>query len=220
MATRDGRAECLEWGVGAPDSPGLARASEGRVAQTGTPEPAQPRPDALQRAESRSKTLLGRATTIARLRSVSWDDRSLGLIEAHALAHQARERVRKCADEKDVDVVIYCTCSPLWVQPQTFGEALYELLDNAVRATRRRHPVMVDVRNSSEGDVLWQIQDAGEGMSEQALAKLGKPPQAVAESGLGVDFAWAVIEKHGGMLRFESAPGVGTTASIWLPAKR
>jgi signal transduction histidine kinase len=177
--------------------------------------PDQRHGDPLQ-VPARSKTLLGRAKSIAGLGSVSWDDRSRGLVEAHELAQRARERVRAAADDKHVDVVIYSTCSPLWVQRQAFEEALYELLDNAVRATRRRHPVLVDVRNSSDGDVLWQIQDTGEGMSEDALARLGRPPRSVAES--GVDRAWAVIEKHGGMLRFESALGVGTTASIWLPA--
>lgn len=82
--------------------------------------------------------------------------------------------------------------------------------------------MIVDVRDTSEGDVLWQIQDAGEGMPEEILAALGQARPAISDgrSGLGVAFAWAVVEKHGGLLRFESAPGVGTTASIWLPAKR
>ena len=140
-------------------------------------------------------------------------------VNPQELVGQVCGRVRDFADTKDVDIVLDCICRQAYVHPQTFSEALYELLDNAVRATRRHHPVMVDVRNTSEGDVLWQIQDTGEGIPEKILAELGQPLPAISEvgPGLGVAFAWAVVEKHGGLLRFESAPGVGTTATIWLP---
>ena len=70
----------------------------------------------------------------------------------------------------------------------------------------------IEVRRTPEGDVLWQIHDHGEGMSVHGLRALGQPT-----SGLGVMFAWAVVEHHGGLLHFESAPGGGTTATIWLP---
>jgi signal transduction histidine kinase len=81
--------------------------------------------------------------------------------------------------------------------------------------------VIVDVRDV-EGDVLWQVQDAGEGMVEGSLAKLGKLPETAGPGSarLGIARAWAVVEAHGGLLRFESAPGVGTTATIWLPRVR
>lgn len=180
---------------------------------------------AIPTTESRSKTLLGRAKTIGRLaadlRALSCDASSFVSLDADDLARQVRDRVRDRADAKDVDVVLHCTCSRVWVQPHSFSEALYELFDNAVQATRKRHPVVVDVRDTVEGDVLWQIQDAGEGMSERVLAELAQPPHTVLQGGsiLGVALAWAVVEKHGGSLRFESAPGVGTTASIWLPRR-
>jgi signal transduction histidine kinase len=88
------------------------------------------------------------------------------------------------------------------VEPTSFADALGELLDDAVRATRRGHPVVVDVHETHEGAVLWQIQDVGEGYPEQ---------------GSGVALARVVAERHGGILRVESAPGVGTTVSVWLP---
>jgi signal transduction histidine kinase len=128
------------------------------------------------------------------------------------LARPIRERVRLRADSKNVDVIFYCTCGFVWVQPHIFPEALYELLDNAIRANRDGHPVIVDVRNTREGDALWQVQDAGGGMSAQTLAALGVPCHGVAR-------AWAIIETHDGLLSFESALGVGTTATIWLPKR-
>jgi histidine kinase/DNA gyrase B/HSP90-like ATPase len=201
---------------------------------------------------TRSKTLLGRATPISWLsdpapgpqrrghadraedsgspeskrahdrRAVTWGATEFVAVEARELARQVRERLRVRAAEKNSHVFVDCTCGRVWVQPQAFSEALYELLDNAVRATRKCHPVIVDACDTAEGDVLWQVQDAGDGMSDRTLAELGQSPQATwAEgSGNGVAFARAVIERHGGLLRFETASGVGTTASIWLPGAR
>jgi signal transduction histidine kinase len=75
------------------------------------------------------------------------------------------------------------------------------------------------VRDVGEGDVVWQVQDTGGGKSERGLAELGHPPHTAEPEGpgRGVALAQAVVEAHGGVLRFESARGVGTTATIWVP---
>lgn len=156
---------------------------------------------------------------LGEVRKLPAPTRSFALLNAHELAQRVCERARELARAKEVNVILRCACNRIWVHPHAFAEALYELVKNAVQATRKRYPVIVDVRNTGEGDVLWQIRDGGKGMSERALAQLGQPPRSALKggSGLGVAYAWAVIEKHGGLLRFESAAGVGTTASIWLP---
>ncbi len=176
----------------------------------------------IQPTESRSKTLLGHAIALARALQPgldgqraypACDPRSFVASAPETVATAAIERVRDRADAKDVEVILRCACAQVWVQPHAFSEAIYELLDNAVRATRRFHPVLLEVQDTGEGDVLWQIQDSGEGIPERVLAELGQSP------GLGVALAWTVIEQHGGLMRFESVPGMGTTASVWLPGR-
>jgi signal transduction histidine kinase len=136
-------------------------------------------------------------------------------------SRQIRERTRDHAQAKDIDVLVYCACRRVRVQLCAFAAAAHELLHNAIQATRRRHPVILDVSETSAGDVLWQIRDSGHGMPKQVLSNLGKPPRsACGGSGLGVALAWEVIERHDGLLRFESAKGIGTTTSIWLPGAR
>jgi signal transduction histidine kinase len=108
---------------------------------------------------------------------------------------------------------VHCACGSIRVQSEMFSKALFNLLDNAIEATSSGHPVFIDASHTADGDLLWQIQDTGRGMDLDMLARLGEP-----HAGLGVALANAIIQQHGGMLRFESAPGVGTTASVWLPA--
>jgi len=159
----------------------------------------------------RGKTLLGRPRLEPALASLLPDDASFEQVDASELLRGVRERVRDSADAKDVDVLIYCTCGRIWAKLRALSEALYQLIANAVTATRKGFPVVVDARESSGGDVLFHIQDTGTGMPARTLAGLGLPSRR------GVALAWAAVEQHGGLLRFESAPGVGTTATVWLP---
>lgn len=143
------------------------------------------------------------------------------VVDARELVEEVARRVREHSGGRDVPVEIRCTSRGARVQPVAFSAALFELLENAVRASHDGQSVLVDVRDTGHGDVLWQIQDAGAGISEQGLASLGQLPLAGSSgsAGLGVALAWAIIERHGGLLRFESAPGVGTTAIIWVPGR-
>lgn len=166
--------------------------------------------DSFTQTQRRAKTLLGHAKAML-ARDAAGSARE---VEPSTLFEQIRARLREPAAAKGVALRLGGTCRRVRVQPTSFGEALYQLTHNAVEAARRGHAVDVDVRNTAEGDVVWQIHDRGEGMSLRELRELGLPR---LNSGLGVMLAWAVVERHGGLLHFESAPGGGTTATIWLP---
>ncbi len=128
---------------------------------------------------ARSKTLMGHpdADTVLRGTTLGGSG-TFARVEPRDLIRGIVTRVRPHAEAKDVDVVVYCTSGPVWVEPRAFSDALFEVLDNAVRATRRGYPVFVHVRDTADGDVLWQIQDEGEGMTERDLARLGHAPDA------------------------------------------
>jgi signal transduction histidine kinase len=174
--------------------------------------------------ESRSKTLLGRAHALVRFvePALGEEDRAFVVLDAREITQRVCDRVRIHAEAKGVEVLMDCECSLVVVQPRAFAKALYALLDNAVQAANAGSAVRIEMREADEGDVLWQIQDAGAGMGQRGLAQLGRPPDAAGPEswGLGVAIAWVIVERHGGMLRFESAPGIGTTASVWIPGVR
>jgi signal transduction histidine kinase len=103
------------------------------------------------------------------------------------------------------------------------GRAIGNLLDNAIEATPRRGRILVALSRHKKG-VRVVISDNGPGMKPSELARaldgtrIGPEGKGQARrSGLGLPLARQLIEGHGGRLELQSEPGVGTTATIWLP---
>ncbi len=140
------------------------------------------------------------------------------MVDARKLVEEVCSRLRDRADLKGVVLVTRVRCSALQVRRESFAEAIFNLVSNAIDATTAG-TVTIEVHQGEGGDVLLQVSDAGRGMSREALASLGhEVPPALGGGGLGVQLASAFVERHGGLVHFESEPGAGTTASIWLPS--
>lgn len=120
-------------------------------------------------------------------------------------------RTRPLATEKHVAVVVRVECGDVWVRPDAWLAALYELVRNAVEASGTGDPVFLDVVDLGDGETLWQVQDTGRGMSKQAVSALG------AGGNGGLDLVRAVVQVHDGLLRIDSALQAGTTVSVLLP---
>jgi signal transduction histidine kinase len=105
-------------------------------------------------------------------------------------------------------------------------QAFTNLLHNAIKFTPAGGGIRVDV--FSEGGLLSiRIADAGTGMEPELLASVVRPFHRLRSAldgqhqgaGLGLPFAKAVIELHGGRFELASEIGAGTTASIELPVQ-
>jgi two-component system, NtrC family, sensor histidine kinase HydH len=98
------------------------------------------------------------------------------------------------------------------------GEALVDLVANAIDATPPGGEVEVEVRPSADA-VEILVRDTGRGMPPDTLRRIGTPFFTTRDegTGLGVALARSIIALHGGSLRYESAPGKGTTAIARLP---
>jgi signal transduction histidine kinase len=81
---------------------------------------------------------------------------------------------------------------------------------------------------TADGGLLVAVADTGLGMAPNeikiALTPFGQVHNAQSRkhtgTGLGLPLAKAMIELHGGSLRVVSAPGQGTTVSLFFPAER
>ena len=102
-------------------------------------------------------------------------------------------------------------------------QALRALLHNAVDASTAEGDV--EIRFEERGDALEiAVQDEGEGMTSETLARAADPFFTTKEpgkgTGLGLFIAKATVEHVGGELTLSSAPSTGTRVVVTLPKER
>ena len=103
--------------------------------------------------------------------------------------------------------------------------AVINLVANAVKFTPSGGRIDVGVEQHADGSVVT-ISDTGIGIplaeQEHLFTRFFRSSlaqkRAIPGSGLGLSIAHAVVRKHGGTLRVQSAEGEGTTFAIDLPA--
>jgi signal transduction histidine kinase len=127
-----------------------------------------------------------------------------------------------------------CGCGPLVrdvpadlrldCDPDALRRILVNLLSNAFAYARSE--VRVTAAEIEE-DVVIGVQDDGDGIPAEHLARLGerfyRPDQSRARptggTGLGLAIVKALCEAHRGCLKLESRPGRGTVATVVLPLR-
>jgi two-component system, NtrC family, sensor histidine kinase HydH len=134
--------------------------------------------------------------------------------------------VARAADQAEharVELFVQCAGGEIEGDSDALGEALLNLVANAIAATPEGGGVFIATYLTDEGDQCWTVQDTGGGMSSAHLAALGRRLYCAGReggTGLGVALAQAAIIAHGGLLHIESAVAAGTTMSCWLPRSR
>lgn len=94
------------------------------------------------------------------------------------------------------------------------------LLENAVQAIPAEREGKVEVSLSTEGnDALIAFADNGTGIEGEAVGRIFQPYFTTKSSGTGLGLAMTkkIIEFWKGTIRFETAPGKGTTFYITVP---
>ncbi len=107
-------------------------------------------------------------------------------------------------------------------------QILLNLLSNAVKFTPSGGRVTIRAGQHATGGFRLIVEDTGIGIAQQDLEKAMRPfgqidsrlARKYQGTGLGLPLARSMAELHGGKLELDSAPGQGTTATIWLPASR
>jgi signal transduction histidine kinase len=106
-------------------------------------------------------------------------------------------------------------------------QVLLNLLSNAIKFTKPGGRVELTVTVTSEG-INFTVVDGGIGIPTAYLDRVLLPFIQVDNSfsrphqgtGLGLPLVKAIAELHGGRLQLTSQEGIGTTASVLLPAER
>ncbi len=106
-------------------------------------------------------------------------------------------------------------------------QIMLNLLSNAVKFTPAGGRIAVAAMVDARGLGLI-VEDTGIGIEPgdigTAMRPFGQIDSRLARkyqgTGLGLPLTKSMIELHGGRLELESAPGVGTRATVWLPPER
>ncbi len=150
----------------------------------------------------------------------------LDLVDLGRLATATTERLRLFADRQGVDLRAAVTEPVPLVRgaEDRLGQALVNLLHNAVKFSPDGGTVMVSVRAEGE-EVLVAVEDHGIGIPKADQARIferfykaDKARRRGAGTGLGLAIVRHVVEAHGGWIRVESAEGAGSTFSFGIPA--
>jgi signal transduction histidine kinase len=134
------------------------------------------------------------------------------------------------ADQKDVGLSLELPKNlpdHIDADPALFHQAIYNLVENAVKYTSEGGQVFVRVGTSAD-DLVFEIQDTGIGIAAEDMARLfekfyrGKAREARARvgTGLGLAIVRSIAERHNGRVWVESEEGKGSTFYLLIPIKQ
>ena len=107
----------------------------------------------------------------------------------------------------------------VWADAELISQVLQNLLGNAFKHTPNGQIVIS--ASMEAGSVTCRVQDIGTGIATEMLAKVfDKHVTSSGEpgTGLGLAIVKQIVEAHGGVVRVESTPGVGTCFSFTVAA--
>jgi signal transduction histidine kinase len=97
--------------------------------------------------------------------------------------------------------------------------AVVNLLVNAIDAMAEGGTVTI--RSGSEGgDAYLAVEDTGPGMAPEVQARVFEPfftTKGAEGTGLGLPMVFATMQRHGGRVSLETAPGKGARFTLWFP---
>lgn len=102
---------------------------------------------------------------------------------------------------------------------------MMNLISNAIKYTPPEGYIQVRLRSLASGECLFSVADTGIGMDPADIPRLIRPFERYEDSfdsqtsglGIGLSLVHSLVDLMGGRLEFDTAPGLGVTASVVLP---
>ena len=117
----------------------------------------------------------------------------------------------------------YAELPPVECLPGQLNQVFLNLLVNAAQAIPERG--VITLRTRCDGDVVRiSVEDDGCGIPPEIRDRIFDPfftTKPVGKgTGLGLSVTYGIVEKHGGRIELDSAPGRGSRFVVCLPVKR
>lgn len=180
----------------------------------------------MERHSDRLELLVEDLLTLAQLES-SNPNLQMGTLDlASFLPEMVRDWEKKLTSKQlNMKVDVQHDLAPIRVDRTRLQEALYNLLDNAVKYSREHGEVRLNARKR-DNEVELTVSDDGIGINKEDLPRIferfyradkARGPDAVRGTGLGLAIVKHIAQLHGGRVEAESELEKGTTIRMVLP---
>jgi signal transduction histidine kinase len=147
--------------------------------------------------------------------------------EVKKILDEAVQLAHRKTNVKDIQIRIEGAddVGPVFVDSAQIVSAIANIISNAAESYGdQAGPVKIIAgADESGGMIKLTIQDRGCGMDAATLKKAAQPffsaREAGRKRGMGLAYAARFVQLNKGMLNITSEPGVGTTATIYLPCR-
>jgi len=175
----------------------------------------------IKRASDRAAALTGQLLAFSRRQMLQ-----PRILDLNATVGDMDMILRRLIGE-DVELVTLLghELAPVRADPTQIEQVIINLAVNARDAMPHGGSVTIETSNAVTGDdafVELRLTDTGVGMTDAERRQLFDPFFTTKEGGTGLGLAtvYGIVEQSGGTIEVESAPGLGSSFRILLPAER
>jgi two-component system phosphate regulon sensor histidine kinase PhoR len=180
----------------------------------------------MERHSDRLELLVEDLLTLAQLESGN-PNLQIGTVALSSfLSEMVREWEQKLTSKQlNMSVDVPPDLSPIRVDRTRLQEALYNLLENAVKYSREHGEIRLSARQR-DGEIELTVSDDGIGITKEDLPRIferfyradkARSPGKVRGTGLGLAIVKHIAQLHDGRVEAESELDKGTTIRVVLP---
>src|SRR6266550_3141411 len=180
----------------------------------------------MERHSKRLELLVEDLLTLARLESGNLD-LQLGTVDLSIFCQEMIRDWEKKLTSKQLNMIVDVPPElwPIRVDRTRLQEAVYNLLDNAVKYSREHGEIRLSARQR-DGEIELAVSDDGIGIAKEDLPRIferfyradkARSPDKVRGTGLGLAIVKHIAQLHGGRVEAKSELEKGTTIRVVLP---
>src|SRR6476660_6565824 len=181
----------------------------------------------MERHSKRLDLLAGDLLTLAQLESAN-PHLQLGDIHLSSFLREVIHDLEKKLANKHLQLLVDVSpdLPPIHADRTRLQEALYNLIDNAVKYSRECGEIRLSARQH-DGEIELTVSDDGIGIAKEDLPRIferfyradkARSPDKVRGTGLGLAIVKHIAQLHGGRVEAESELEKGTTIRLVLPS--
>jgi PAS domain S-box-containing protein len=181
--------------------------------------------DQIEKAARRMQTITTGILSLERIEQLA-EQSADSMIDLAKLVRAVAQEQKPHALKKQQSYTQRISDKPVLISGDNYQmhEALTNLVYNAIKYTPEAGKI--DIKLATEGDfVVFEVKDTGYGIPETQQERLFSPffrakmdeTKDIEGTGLGLHLVKNIIERHGGIMAFESERGKGSTFGFQLP---